>query len=383
MVAKKTDEIQSIKISNTKEETEINTIQHDIEDEELQYKRILRKIDYRLIVVYSISYIFTQINKGNISNVAILNLESGHNIKKELGNLNSQEWAWCLSAFYYPYLFFEPLFTMLAKKFTPRIWQSRIMISWGIVSILQATAFNFSGMIASRFFLGFFEASWYTTVLYHLSFFYKPRELPKRIAFFYSFGMLSGAFSGILAYGISFLDQIQGLSGWKWVFIFEGIPTIIIGIYTSLFLPNYVEDSKFLNIDEKRIVLSKLPSSSPRKEDSAFDSNEIKLLLKDPTFYTYSCIWLFQGLGGWGISFVLPTIVYELGFTSTANTQLMQLPPSIAGFILLNLLGHLIHKRKLKPFPTSFVLSFVQILCYIILLTINNSIGKYAMLVIA
>ena len=110
MVAKKTDEIQSIKISNAKEETEINTIQHDIEDEELQYKRILRKIDYRLIVVYSISYIFTQINKGNISNVAILNLESGHNIKKELGNLNSQEWGWCLSAFYYPYLFFEPLF---------------------------------------------------------------------------------------------------------------------------------------------------------------------------------------------------------------------------------------------------------------------------------
>ena len=96
----------------------------------LQSKRILRKIDYRLIIaLLSISYIFTQINKGNISNVAILNLESGHNIKKELGNLNSQEWAWCLSAFYYQYLFFEPLFTMLAKKFTPRIWQSRIMIA--------------------------------------------------------------------------------------------------------------------------------------------------------------------------------------------------------------------------------------------------------------
>lgn len=138
-----------------------------------------------------------------------------------------------------------------------------------------------------------------------------------------------------------------------------------------------------MNTNEKRIVLSKLPSSSPRKEDNAFDSDEIKQLLKDPTFYTYSCIWLFQGLGGWGISFVLPTTVYELGFTDTAKTQLMQLPPSIAGFILLNLLGHLIHERKLKLFPTSFAMSFVQVLCYIILLTINNSIGKYVMLIIA
>ncbi|KRZ98229.1 uncharacterized protein AC631_06011 [Debaryomyces fabryi] len=195
--------------------------------------------------------------------------------------------------------------------------------------------------------------------------------------------MLSGAFSGLLAYGISFLDQAQGLSGWKWVFIFEGIPTILIGIYTSLFLPNFVEDSRFLSNNEKRIVLSKLPPTSPRKEDSAFNMNQIKLLLKDPTFYTYSGIWLFQGLGGWGISFVLPTIIYELGFTDTAKTQLMQLPPSIAGFILLNLLGYLIHERKLKPFPTSFILSFVQIICYIVLLTINNSVGKYAMLIIA
>lgn len=383
LAAKNTDKIESIEIKHETEDADLSSNQCELLDEEIEYKRILHKIDYRILIIYSISYIFTQIDKGNISNVAILNLESGHNIKKELGNLTSQQWAWCLSVFYYPYLLFEPLFTMLAKKFTPRIWQSRIMISWGIVSILQAAAFNFSGMIACRFFLGFFEASWYTTVLYHMSFFYKPRELPKRIAIFYSFGMLSGAFSGLLAYGISFLDQKGGLSGWQWVFILEGIPTILIETYTSLFLPNFVEDSKFLKSNEKRIVLSQLPSSSPKKEENAFNMEQIKELLKDPTFYTYSGIWLFQGLGGWGISFVLPTIVYELGFTDSGKTQLMQLPPSIAGFILLNLLGHLIHKRKIKSFPTAFVLSFVQIICYIVLLTIKSSIGNYAMLIIA
>ncbi|CUM63900.1 uncharacterized protein PRCAT00001488001 [Priceomyces carsonii] len=356
---------------------------NNFEETTTSYKRILRKIDYRVLVLYSVSYILVQINKGNISNVAILNAEQGNDIKTELGNLSSSQWAWCLSAFYYPYLIFEAPFTLLAKKFSPKVWQTRIMISWGIVSMLQATSFNFSGIIASRFFLGFFEASWYTTVLYHMSFFYKPRELPKRIALFYSFGMLSSAFSGLLAYGISFMNGARGLSGWRWVFIFEGIPTILLGFIQIFLLPNYVQESSFLTSEEKEVALSNLPKTSPKKDDKYFDWDTIKVLLRDPTFYTYIGVWLFQGIGGWGISFVLPTIVYELGFTDTANTQLMQLPPTIFGFILLNVLGNLIHKRFLKSFPVAFTLSLIQLICYIVLATINNSVGKYVMLIIA
>lgn len=89
-----------------------------------------KKIDRRLILWYSFVYLIMRIHVSNISNTAIINLEQGTGIKKQLGNLSSQQWAWVLSIFYYPYLFFEPVATLCLKKFGPRKWMVRIMITW-------------------------------------------------------------------------------------------------------------------------------------------------------------------------------------------------------------------------------------------------------------
>lgn len=89
-----------------------------------------KKIDLRLILWYSFVYLFMRIHVSNISNTAIINLEQGDGIKKQLGNLTSQQWAWVLSIFYYPYMVFEPIATLALKKFGPRVWMARIMVTW-------------------------------------------------------------------------------------------------------------------------------------------------------------------------------------------------------------------------------------------------------------
>lgn len=89
-----------------------------------------RKVDKRLLLWYSFVYLIMRIHVSNISNAAIINLEQGTGIKKQLGNLSSSEWAWALSIFYYPYMFFEPLATLALKRFSPSVWMSRIMITW-------------------------------------------------------------------------------------------------------------------------------------------------------------------------------------------------------------------------------------------------------------
>lgn len=89
-----------------------------------------KKLDRRLILWYAIVYLVMRIHVSNISNTAIINLEQGDGIKKQLGNLTSQQWAWVLSIFYYPYMFLEPLATLALKKFGPRTWMARIMITW-------------------------------------------------------------------------------------------------------------------------------------------------------------------------------------------------------------------------------------------------------------
>lgn len=90
-----------------------------------------------------------------------MNLEQGTGIKKQLGNLSSSQWAWALSIFYYPYMFFEPFATLMLKHFSPSVWMGRIMLTWGIISMCQGATQNYAGILACRFFLGAAEAGFY------------------------------------------------------------------------------------------------------------------------------------------------------------------------------------------------------------------------------
>lgn len=134
-------------------------------EHEIAIKAARRKIDKRLLLWYSFVYLIMRIHVSNITNTAIINLEAGHGIKKELGNLTSQQWAWALSIFYYPYMVFEPVSTLLLKKFKPNVWMSRIMVTWGIISMCQGATKSYAGILACRFFLGMAEAGFYPGVL--------------------------------------------------------------------------------------------------------------------------------------------------------------------------------------------------------------------------
>jgi hypothetical protein len=84
-------------------------------------KKVLKKVDFWLVWFYSLVYIFRVIDSSNYSNSAIINLENGTNIKKQL-HLSPNQWVWTLSIFSYSYLFFEPTNTLLLKSFRPSRW---------------------------------------------------------------------------------------------------------------------------------------------------------------------------------------------------------------------------------------------------------------------
>ncbi|KAH0442452.1 high-affinity nicotinic acid transporter [Colletotrichum camelliae] len=170
-------------------------------------KRIMRKIDLWLVGFYSLVYVFRVIDSANYSNAAIINLEAGTGIKKQLGFTPSQ-WAWTLSIFSYSYLIFEPTNTVLLKLFKPSRWMFILIMAWGISACCSAAATNFSGMMCVRFAIGAAEAGFFPSVLFHYAFWYRPEEMALRIAFFYSVGQVSSALSGLLAYAISYMDQL-------------------------------------------------------------------------------------------------------------------------------------------------------------------------------
>ncbi|OKL62497.1 hypothetical protein UA08_02534 [Talaromyces atroroseus] len=371
--------------SPSSDESRVETAAHF--NAELE-KRILGKADFWLVGFYSLVYIFRVIDSGNYSNAAIINLEHGTGIKKEL-NLSPSQWAWSLSIFSYSYMIFEPTNTILLKKFRPSIWMFVLIFSWGVCACCVGAAQDFKGLMCVRFAIGMAEAGFYPSVLYHMAFWYKPAEMPWRIALFYSLGQVSSALSGLLAYAISFMDGIGHLAGWRWLFILEGLPALVLAFVALFWLPDYPESAKMLTKEERAFATDRLSgiAAPSGKDNKHWDMDALKSMINTPTVYTFAIYWIAHGIGGFGIQYALPTVVYELGFTSTANSQLMNIPPYVACFIFLNTVGYMIHRKWIRPWTTAVAIRLsvegTTIICYIILITVPNSVVKYLALIVA
>lgn len=125
------------------------------------------------------------------------------------------------------------------------------MISQGFVK-------TYGQLLATRILLGTFEAGFFPAATYLLTTWYCRWEMQTRLAIFFSAASLAGAFSGLLAFGIQHMDGIAGLRGWRWIFILEGILTVLIGASTPWLLPDSPNDARFLTSAEKEIINHRL-----------------------------------------------------------------------------------------------------------------------------
>lgn len=161
------------------------------------------------------------------------------------------------------------------------------------------------------------------------------------------------------------------------MFILEGIPAILCGIYTFFFLPDYPETAKFLTEDEKDAIITHLPKTQPKSLAETWNWQQVKGLFHDPTFPTFTLIWIFHSIGGWGVSTVLPTVIYQLGLTDSAEAQLMTMPTYAFGCSCLVLIGWLIHRKKINPWVAALCLEVFACVCYIVLITVRPPIVRY------
>ena len=105
-----------------------------------------------------------------------------------------------------------------------------LVLSWGTIMTCTGLTKNFAGLMIVRILLGVFEAGFFPAAIYLCSYWYMPKDLASRISYFYCASSLSGAFSGLLAAGIAQMDGVGGYEGWRWIFILEGIVTVILGV---------------------------------------------------------------------------------------------------------------------------------------------------------
>ncbi len=307
-------------------------------------KKLLRKMDLHIIPLLSILYLLAYLDRGNIGNAKIEGLAEDLNLKGNQYNI-------ALTVFFISYCVFEVPSNMALKKLKPSIWLPIIMIAWGVVMTLMGIVQDYHGLVVSRLFLGVAEAGLFPGVAYYLTNWYCRHELQYREALFYAAASIAGAFSGILAFGISKMHGVGGLEGWRWIFILEGILTVVVACISFFFLHDFPETAKFLTEEERQYVIYKLEhdnntdSSVPGLEQadhtSSFFEAEVKergwkyakQAFKDWQIYVH--VLVFYGIVAptYGVALFLPTIILNLGYTS-AKAQLMSIPVYVVASIV-------------------------------------------------
>ncbi|KAJ9609686.1 hypothetical protein H2200_006014 [Cladophialophora chaetospira] len=333
-------------------------------------RQLLWKLDLHLIPWLCLLYLISFLDRTNIGNAKIAGLQ------KDLSMTDGQ-WNAALAIFFVSYSVFEPVSNVLLKKFKPSRYIPTIMFFWGIACVCCGLVHNFSGLAAARWWLGFFEAGLFPGCNFYLSCWYKRSEFGVRSAIFFSAAAIAGSFGGLLAWGISQMHGVAGRPGWAWIFILEGLATVVIGVLSIWMVHDFPDEAGFLSAEDRLRVYHRLKvDQQASAEREAFKWDYVTASLKDWKTYT-SCL-IFMGAGGglYAFSLFLPTILAELGYKAT-TAQLMSVPPYAAAALLTVAIGFIADKTRQRG-VCAILVSSLGVIGFAILISDAPVGAKYA-----
>ena len=215
--------------------------------------------------------------------------------------------------FFVTYVVFEIPWVMAIKRFGANRVLATAMISWSVVTLGTGFIHNYGQGIAMRLLLGIFEAGLFPCLTFLISMIYTREQQAKRVCALYTGSAISGAFGGLIAYGIQMMGDRHGLSAWRWLFIVEGIISIVLGGIAWLTLPKDAENAWFLTEEERTLMLARKERDVVYKGDDNFSFEYVKMAFTDPLVYM-GAIGLFgASVPLFGFTTFLPTIIKGLG----------------------------------------------------------------------
>ncbi|KAH9929502.1 MFS general substrate transporter [Epithele typhae] len=295
-------------------------------------RRLVRKIDMRMLSVATIIYLFSFIDRNNVGNARILNKNTGDDLLQTL-HLSDNQYLIGLMVFFIAYTLFEVPSTYYLKKFRPSRWFSLLMLLWGAMTMTIAATQNFAGLIVTRFLLGAFEAGLFPGIVYCLTFWYKPSERAARIAFILAGATLGGAFGSAIAFGIGQINGAGGLQAWRWLMIIEGAPSVLAVPLIYFFYPDYPESVRWLSQEERELAAARIAGVASLGH-AKLTWADARAALTDWRIYLHHALWVCYSVAFSSISLFAPTIVQGLGFEGL-SAQLFTVPPYAIAFVVV------------------------------------------------
>lgn len=271
--------------------------------------RIYARCAWRLIPFLSLLFLLNYLDRVNVGFAALT-------MNRELG-FSPSVFGFGGGLLFFAFSLFAIPSAVAAERFGARWWLFGTLSVWGLLSAGTALVRTQTEFYAVRFLLGAAEAGFLPGIVYYLTLWFPPTYRARFMAIFVAAGPLAFILGGPVSGAILTIREFGGLSGWQWLFIMEGLPTLLLALTVPLILPNSPSRAKWLAKNDKRKLLDRL------KRENVEEHRDLLRALKDPRIIALGLVTFGILFGIYGTGLWLPQIVADMGFS-----------PLLTGFVI-------------------------------------------------
>src|SRR5215831_4702345 len=284
----------------------------------------LRKVTWRLIPFLFVLYVIAWLDRVN---VGFAGLQMNADLR-----FSSTVFGFGSGIFFLGYCLFEIPSNIILERVGARLWISRIMVTWGLISAGLMFVRSPAAFYLLRFLLGAAEAGFFPGVIYYLSLWYPSAQRARAIAAFMTAVPVTGLIGGPLSGALLELDGLHGLAGWQWLFLLEGLPAVILGTSVLFYLNDRPETTHWLTPAERDWLVETL--TAERK--ACLLKPDIRVALTDIHVWKLGVIFLLVAAGFYGYSFWAPLVIKSL--TGLGNFEVGLVLSAISALTILGML---------------------------------------------
>ncbi|NYI82158.1 D-galactonate transporter [Saccharopolyspora hordei] len=294
--------------------------------------RILRKVAVRLMPFLCLLYFVNYLDRVNIG------FAGPNGMNDELG-LTATVFGFASGIFFIGYLVLEVPSNLALHRFGARKWLARIMITWGAVATVMAFVPNATTLVVLRFLLGVAEAGFFPGIILYLTFWFPAAQRAKAVALFMTAVPVSSAIGATVSSAlISSGHGVFGLSGWRFMFLVEGVPAVLLAFATWFYLTDRPSQAKWLTAEERTWLSDQLEAE--RAQTEAQHSWPLRKALTHPRILALAFVYFGIAYGLYALGFFLPTIIkgFEQQYgteLSTMETGLITAVPYVIGAVAM------------------------------------------------
>lgn len=294
---------------------------------EAEQKATLTKTIQRLIPFLFFLYVIAYLDRVNVGFAQL-------QMKGDLG-FSDKAYGFGASIFFVGYFLFEVPSNVILQRVGARRWLARIMVSWGVVAIGMMFIHSALSFYAMRFLLGIAEAGFFPGVLYYLTTWFTSEERARIVAWFMTANAAAFIVGGPLSGALLSLRGVGHLAGWQWLFLLEGLPAVLMGYVTFLYLPDSPAQARWLSDAQKAWLLERLQTEQASKGQRGHFT--LKAALSSRAVWHLCALYLTLVFGMYGLLLWMPQLIHEFHNLSSFKVGLCSAVPYLCAAAAMTL----------------------------------------------